>query len=444
MRTTPQLLQAGQYAAFGAALLLMLTVILGARSHRHAMQAIGRDSAPSIIAAQHIRAALADMDANAANELLDERTATASRKVYEDRRREAVESIVTAAQNITYGDAELIPVRKLAYGLGTYTALMQRARDLHEAGDKRFIGEWRTAAQYMDNTVLPAAADLDKANRQVLDDMYAAQGRASSLSIVLTLLTAALLLAVLFWLQWFLMERTRRTLNPLLVGASVVAVFFVVYTLAAFRAQDHHLKVAKEDAFESIHALWQARSLSYSANSDESRYLLDRDQADVFQNAFFVKAYKIAHLPKETSRSTAISMAGQGTRIANFTGYLADELNNITFDGEREAAAATLARYLGYMDIDGSIRSIERSGKHAEAVALCTGSKEGESNWAFDRFDTSLGKTLDVNQKAFDNAVAAGFQDVYGFEIVAPVAALAIAALTFLGLKPRLREYLNP
>ena len=158
MRTTPQWLETGQYATFGAAALLMITVVLGARSHRQAMQAVGKDSAPSIIAAQHIRAALADMDANAANELLDDRTSGAARKAYEARRKEAVESIVTAAQNITYGDAELIPVRKLAYGLGTYTAMMQRARDLHEAGDRRFIAEWRAAAQYMDNTVLPAAA----------------------------------------------------------------------------------------------------------------------------------------------------------------------------------------------------------------------------------------------------------------------------------------------
>ncbi len=444
MRTTPQWLETGQYATFGAAALLMITVVLGARSHRQAMQAVGKDSAPSIIAAQHIRAALADMDANAANELLDDRTSGAARKAYEARRKEAVESIVTAAQNITYGDAELIPVRKLAYGLGTYTAMMQRARDLHEAGDRRFIAEWRAAAQYMDNTVLPAAADLDKANRHVLDDIYAAQGRASLLSILLTLLTAALLLALLIWLQWFLMERTRRTLNPLLLGASVVTVFFVAYTLSAFRAQDRHLRIAKEDAFESIHALWQARSVSYSANSDESRYLLDREQADSHQNAFFAKAYRIARLPRGTNSSAALSMAGQGTRLQNFTGYLADELNNITFEGEREAATSTLARYLEYMEIDASIRKLEQSGKHAEAVALCTGSQQGESNWAFDRFDTALGKTLEVNQRAFDTAVEAGFRDVSGFEVIAPVAALAIAALTFFGLKPRLEEYRNP
>ena len=95
----------------------------------------------------------------------------------------------------------------------------------------------------------------------------------------------------------------------------------------------------------------------------------------------------------------------------------------------------------GRLRIDLEIRTLENSGKHAEAVALCTGNGKGESNYAFNRFDNALGRTLDVNQKAFDDAVAKGFSDVSGFEVIAPIGAALIALFTWLGLRPRLREY---
>jgi len=66
--TTPEILKGGVVSIWIASALLMAAEIAGARSHRHANHEIGVNSAPSIIAAQHIRAALADMDANAASD----------------------------------------------------------------------------------------------------------------------------------------------------------------------------------------------------------------------------------------------------------------------------------------------------------------------------------------------------------------------------------------
>ena len=87
--TTPQILKTGLVCIWIATLLLMTAAITGAQSHRRAMKAVGKDSAPSIIAAQHIHAALADMDANAALE---------SRQTFLNRREEAVSAIIAAAE----------------------------------------------------------------------------------------------------------------------------------------------------------------------------------------------------------------------------------------------------------------------------------------------------------------------------------------------------------
>jgi hypothetical protein len=49
----------------------------------------------------------------------------------------------------------------------------------------------------------------------------------------------------------------------------------VITAATRLSAETAHLKVAKQDAFDSILALTQARAVSYDANADESRYLVD-------------------------------------------------------------------------------------------------------------------------------------------------------------------------
>jgi hypothetical protein len=83
---------------------------------------------------------------------------------------------------------------------------------------------------------------------------------------------------------------------------------------------------------------------------------------------------------------------------------------------------------------------LQQAGK-AEAVELCTGSGANHANGAFRRFDESLGQTLDVNERAFGEAVKQGFSALSGFDMTASLAAIIIAGLCILGVWQRLREY---
>jgi hypothetical protein len=379
---TPQILKTSGLAATVAATLLMVAVIAGARTHRHEIQAIGRDSAPSIIAAEQIRAALSDMDAMAAEE---------DRRRFEARRIEAVSALVTAAENITYGEDERTPIRKLAVGIGTYGGMVQNARN------KRDVELYRQAARFMDTELLPSAAALREANRAALQRTWEEQNNNSRRSLFLTIAAGIILGGLLLAIQVFLAQRMRRTLNPGLFAATVVAWVFVVYAGQSFNNADRDLRIAKQDAFESMLALWQARSLAYAANGDQSRALLDAPDASMHQKAFVEKDGRIRDA-------------------------IARELNNITFPDEREPAEETQARYLEY-------RKLEQAGQHKAASA------------AFAQFDEVLGKTLKVNQDAFDSAVHQGFEDVANFELAASLTTAAICALVWLGLRPRLREY---
>jgi hypothetical protein len=439
---TLEILKAGRIALVVLDALLLIAAIAGARVHRYAMQTVGKDSAPSIIAAQHIKSALADMDADAANELLGAPgTMSDAVKAYESRRVEAAKALIAAAENITYGESERTPIQSLQVGMGTYERLIQRARDLHERGDAKFTAAYRDGAKLMDETLLPAADALDKANNEVLERTYEGQSGNSTAARLFLGLVGLVLLGALVTAQIFLTQRTRRTLNPLLAAATLLVAGTVQYTMSAMATERHQLKVAKEDAFTSVHALWRARAVSYWANSDESRYLLDAEHAAEYERNFFTKFALLAKLPSNVSIAEVASAERNATQVDGFSGYLADELNNITFPGEREAAVDTLLRYEDYLGVDKQIRGFEHGGKHQQAVDLCMGTQVGQSDWAFERFDRALGATLDINQSAFDEAVGKGLSVLDWLEIKASVLAAAIAALMFLGLAARIREY---
>ena len=107
----------------------------------------------------------------------------------------------------------------------------------------------------------------------------------------------------------------------------------------------------------------------------------------------------LAKRPEGLSFDGLVAQVVAGSLPDGFQGYLAAELRNITFPGEREAAVEMLKTFARYIALDGEIRRLENQGDHAAAVTLCIGYAPGQSNWAFARFDEALGKTLDINQR---------------------------------------------
>ncbi len=441
--TTPQLLKGGLYLTWGASLLLLMTTISGVQGQRHAIKTVGEDAVPSIVIAQRIKDALAGMDAYVANELLVPPGQNQNAiKGFEERRQALAERLVIAAKNITYGDAEQVPITNLQLALGDYMAKIQQARDFHERSDPTAIlRAYRAAAEILDQKLLPAADELDKANSDVLNRTYTNQKLASLGSLAVIEVSGLLVIGMLVVIQLFLYYRMRRILNPMLLAATAIIIIFLGYTTRAILSSSFHLKVAKEDAFESMHALRQARALVYSANGDESRYLLDPALASTHEQIFFNKVDKIAHLPAGQTFETVVAALAKGQKVNGFTGYLGDELNNITFPGEQAAAIPTLSTFGTYLAIDKQIRQLQQAGRHQEAIALCVGDNPGYSNWAFNQFLKAHQKTFDINQQAFDDAIKRGFNDVDGFEISTPVVVVFVALLTLFGLLPRLKEY---
>jgi hypothetical protein len=193
--------------------------------------------------------------------------------------------------------------------------------------------------------------------------------------------------------------------------------------------------------------------LSYMANADESRYLLDIENKDKHEQAFNSKILKLVTLPQGQSLAAVIMLAAahdpniygiprtaeeQKFQLNGFTGFYAEQLKNITFAGELAGTIDTLRKLDSYLKIDTEIRQLARSGKIAEAIALCT----GRSNDVFEEYKSANEKVRLINEKAFAEKIEAGNNNLNNFEIIASISIGSIAVLTLFGLRPRLAEYL--
>jgi hypothetical protein len=466
-RTTPGRLWTALAVIWLTEFVFFLAGRVGLSHHLEGVRTVGKDAAPSVIAAQRVKAELAGMYASAARELLTptgQKEAVA--KEFDERRRAVTEGLMTAAGNITYGDSERVPIRTMLQGLGPYEGAISQARLLHGRGDPGFVEPLRNADAFLNDSLLPAADALDQANRRALDAGYdRARGTASS-GLAWLLSSGLVALGALIGTQVSLTRRTRRLVNPALALASVAVTVLIVALGSAFVTASSQLRRAKADCFESIHVLERARADGYEMLAAERLALLDPARAETYAKRFRDRRDRIiTQAPGGTIDSLTASVvaqrlpsgAGRGGDVegvprawgefarANLPqavqGHLASELRNITFVGEREAAVDTLRTFAEFVAADSRVAQLAAKEKRADAVSLALSDKPGGAVRAIQDFDTALGRTLKINHREFGLAVDRGFAVLTRFGVLTPMVALGVVLLASAGLRPRLKEY---
>jgi hypothetical protein len=435
--STPRRLRALVAAVWVGAALVFCVGLQALNADRAALRSITHDTAQRIVAADELNANLADLDTELANSLLGNAAdRDVANELFELRRSAANRRLVDSAASVSTVDAERIPIVVLSEELGRYLELAARAQWLYDGGDKEgALSLLRLATNLMHARILPAAAVLDGATRAQMDLQYGRAQRDGTRYRLEALAAGAVLVGGLVAAQLFVRRRMRRRVTPPLLAATILAVAFTWYLLARFGGARENLRAVRDDAFNSIHALWRARALAYDAAGDESRWLLDRGRARDYDAAFHGKATQLLSRPGPWRVGSSDVASGR------VTGLLIDEAHNVTFAGEEDAANASIAAASGYLAADDHVRALEKQGKHSEAVETAIGTGADAARASFDRLDAALQRTIAINQEAFDGIAAASDRSLRRAEWLDPAFAIAIALLGWLGVRPRLREY---
>jgi hypothetical protein len=476
--TTPEVYKSAIYAIWGGTVLLAATMSSAVMSQRHAVEEVGFNTTPSIYHAQRIRDSVSDLDANVVNMLLLPPGASpAAEKGYQERKEKLSKLLVQVARNITI-PVEQEYISKLIVGTNNYIEKAQQARDFHAQNNTvASLQVYREAQKIIGDEqsgLLKDAYLLDNVNFKALNTAYQS-GQSVAIGRSLSVLAAgAVLLALLITTQLCLAKWNHRTLNLALLGATLIAAFSLLDTMVSLTTATKQLEIAKSGAFDSLHALRQARSIAYILNTAESRYLLDSRAAGEHEKDFAMNVKKMASIDNldpitdaasYQSKLQAIANRGKSaTGVTGINGFFGTQLNNITFPGELVETQAMITDFVKYLSIDSRIRSLNTMGKREDAIKLTIGNNPGDSNHAFEQFKQSHDRTMDVNRSAFNESIkkaqralddpnprdalpkgetiqltkGSGF-DIFWIKIL--VITGAIGGLTYFGLMQRIKEY---
>ncbi len=371
---------------------------------------------------------LNDMDAQAANTLLvgfhptievpASSSASASMATYEKDRAAASVDLQQIAANPNLAAR----YTKLLTAIGGYEGLIAQAVYIDQHAQSQApatpppgaLALYQQATGQMHATVLPIAAGITAQDSANVDAMYSDDRGGAQLDAVLVLLLGLLLSGTLVAAHWYLGRRFRRVLTPALAVAAALTVVVTGLGFSVLLKETQQLRVAKSEAFDSINALTNARAVSYDANADESRWLLD--PTGELQSSYF-------------------------TKVGQVRGLLNTEMNNITFPGEGQAAQATTTAFNAYVQDDAAIRDDAGRSDLADAVRVDVGTGAGESNAAFYKYDQALLGVIGINQNAFHTAIDDGRSALGVWTWLPYATGVTVLVLVGAALYPRLREY---
>ncbi|MFC4536193.1 hypothetical protein [Sphaerisporangium dianthi] len=448
VRTVPGWIRLLTGLAVAAVLVLFATVSIGVGHARDGLRVIGHTAGPQVVATADLYFALSDMDAQVAAVLLTGaesgfgpgRQAMLDR--YDERRSQADRAVLQAADLASDDATEQMTVQTLLDGLGRYERLAARALLLdeqsgHAAGPppQAVLDVYRQATDLMRLDLLPKAYNLTLDSGTIVRHAYLGELSAVQQGRIWVGVAGGLALLALIVLQVFLSRGFRRTFNvPALVATVVVGAL----TVAAFAVLQHEggvLRDAKEDGFNSVLALSRARAIGNTLHGDESRYLLDPQRADTYEQVYLDKSQAVLYVPAGNLDKyyAAVNDRVSGGK-KDFLGFFGGEAARLSLPGQGQAFEEVLRRYQAFQRNDQRIRQLATGGSRRAAVGQAMGP-------AFASYDEALVKLTSLHHQAFESAVREGDDALGGWNWVPPAAALAVILLVLIGVRPRLAEY---
>ncbi|HEX2313342.1 MAG TPA: hypothetical protein VHJ17_06395, partial [Thermomonospora sp.] len=459
VRTVPARVRALTLAAVLAVGVLFGVADWAIGNARDGVDVIGHDAGPQVVATSDLFFALNDMDAQVAGVLLIGREhglgrgRDASLRLYEQRRTEANQALLQAAQLAGDDVTEQRTVRAVLDGLGRYERLTSQAMQLdqqraHAPGppSPEVLALYRQATDLMKLELLPQAYNLTLESGSIVRRTYETKHSSLRDGRLWVLAAGVLLVGALLAVQIYLTRRFRRLVNPALALATVGAVALLAATAGLLGLQAAELETAKEDGFDSVLALSRARAISNSAYADEARFLLDPARADTYEQVYFDKSQAILYLDAERAKSLRDYHANLPAAVRQFRpaggapvpwlGFFGDAARRAR-PGSPEAArvAEVLAGYQAFQDKDRRIRALAAAGQPGEAL---TRHLEGRE---FERYDRALVNLARQHHDTFDGAIADADDGLQGWTVLLPGASAALVVLILVGVRPRLAEY---
>ena len=460
LQTTPGRIRALAAIAVLAIAGFYIVANIAIGNARDGLRVIGHDAGPQVLATGDLYYALGDMDSQVASILLTGREPSPGAgqqelRSYSQDRATADRAALQAAELSAGDPADQAAVRSILDGQGQYQRHDSRAMVLDEQSHHRagpppgnVIAVYRQATDLMTLDLLPPAYNLTLEGGATVREAYAAKRSAVLSGRLWVGLAGLAVIAALVALQFFVVARFRRRLIPTLAVATLGLIVLTVSAVRLLSDEAAHLQAAKTSGFDSILTMSRAQAISDSLHADESRFLLDPGQKDLYSLAYLDKSQTLLYVASGnlaeyfTALNASMTAYRANPRSVGFLGFYGDEAH--AHPGP--AITTVLARYQQFQADDQRIRQLANAGQDRQAVRLLTGHTAGSAGYDFDQYNQAVVSLIGQHRATFDQTIRAGDrelgQSVLGnWAVLLPLAALGVAVLVVAGIWARLAEY---
>jgi hypothetical protein len=267
----------------------------------------------------------------------------------------------------------------------------------------------------------------------------------SSGELIAFVLVAVAMLALLVYVQVSLARRTRRTLNPALVVATVLIVALGAWALAGLISEQDALSSAQRNGSDLVQVAAVSQILALRAQGDESLALIARGSGEVYLCDFDAAANALqsprnGQLTTVTAERDACNFGAAANALPT-RGNLLGELTTLSAQRGSAASARKLDATFGhYRTVHGQIAGYENSGDFHDATVLAVGSAAREKV-LFDRLDADLNAQIDAAKGRFQRSANDATSALDGLAVAIPVLVVLAALLALFGLQQRINEY---
>ena len=334
--------------------------------------------------------------------------------------RDIVAATTNLAQAGTQTGGELVTGKRIAditTELPIYTGLVERARVNNRQGLAVGVAYLRRASDQMQDSILPAAEELQRRQAARLDDAYHRVG-----SVLYIALAACLVsLAGLIWAQVFLFQRTHRVFNVGLVAASVAVLAGLVWWTVAGMVSANSLARALGHSRSVSDALAPAQIAALRARAVESLELVTRTAG-----------------PNEPDFDAEMQLLDRD----NGAGGALGAARQFATDQQGEALVqAALADARDYAVAHREVRRLDDAGDYPKAVAAAVQTNQAGAAAAFDRLDLALTAAVGHEREVFTSEIGRAHRSLTGLSIGTGVLTFVAVVGVALGVRQRLEEY---
>lgn len=431
-----------------------------ARSGLHVLK---EGAGPQAMATTELYLSLADMDAHMADVLLmgtdhdlGSRREDALKR-YDTSRTKANETLVQAALLTEDDEVEKRNVQLVLDGMGAYERLVTRARLLNDEAnapsgrvDQEALEEYRRATRLMHTELLPKAFNLGLDSSAIVRADHEERQSAAGFGLVGVGVTGLMAVTALLALQMYLRVRFRRRMNVPLLGATAGTVLLTAGMALALFCSSGHQREAKE-GLDAVMALSRAGAISTDMQADESRYLIDPDRADNYQQVYLERAQQVLFCQanelatyyeaiEKVAKDQKCPDPDEPDKNSDALGYLGPDAQKVLLSGSEGALAEVLESYAALQSQDRALRAAKEDGDLSEAIDIRMGITDAEDG-AFQAYEGTLAELIQQRRDAFDEGNERSDATLSPWTWLLPGGTVLLLALVVSGVRPRLAEY---